>query len=124
MEWQRNSIAWAGRPTCCWVKSGLPCTYYLPYKFSFSPQAAELGAIGVRVGALAVALAVLELAGVRFAIGPRQCALAVELVVLKLAGVRGAIGERQGALAVVVAVYPLAGVLGAIGECQGALAVE
>ena len=87
MEWQRNSIAWAGRPTCCWVKSGLPCTYYLPYKFSFSPQAAELGAIGERVGALAV-----------------------ELVVLKLAGVRGAIGVRQGALAVVVAVYPLAGV--------------
>ncbi len=103
MEWQRNSIAWAGRPTCCWAKSELPRTYYLPYKFSFSPQAAELGAIRERVGALAAALAVLELAGVRFAIGPRHGALPVELVVLELAGVPAAIGVCQGALTVTLA---------------------
>ena len=92
MEWQRNSIAWAGRPTCCWAKSELPCTYYLPYKFSISPQAAELGAIGVRVGALATALVVLELAGVRFAIGPRHGTLAVEFAALELTDVRVTIG--------------------------------
>ena len=67
-------------------------SYFLPYKFSSSPQAAELGAIGEREGALAVPLVVLPLTAVCRAIGLRPCALAVELVVLPLAGIRGAIG--------------------------------
>ena len=85
--------------------------------------AGSRGAIDVRLGALAMGLAILPLAAVRDATGECAGPLAVAPAVLRLTGVGPAVGLHQGAVAVAYAVQKLASVRAAIAPCPGSSAV-